>query len=131
MDKPKVCLTPIIRTALDDVISRINRSTVGVTVTDADRECAQLLLDRLAEFASENACDPRDDRTDSIAASNAWIDQKWADIQERYFDKLRRIAEGHDEINESNHDVIRVVVSIVVVKMMVSIRSQILERLIR
>jgi hypothetical protein len=129
--KPKIVITPLIRRALDDVINRVNASEIGVLIDDNDRRFAAEMIDKLAEFTAENAVDPPDAEHDSLAKSNAWIDQKWEDCQRQYFDRLLRIANGEAEIKQSDHEMIRSVMGVVAIKMMVSLRERLVQRLIR
>ena len=69
--------------------------------------------------------------TDSLARSEAWLDQQWTMIQDKYFDRLQRIAKGESEISDKDHEMLRIVIGAVVIDFMVGIRSEIVERLPR
>lgn len=124
-------ITPLIRRALEDLIDRVNASEIGVQLDDSDRQFAIQMLESLAEFTAERAVDPPDSENDTIAKSNAWIDQKWEECQRKYFDRMLRIANGEEEIRLSDHEMIRSVMGVVAIRMMVSLRERLVQRLIR
>lgn len=126
--KPKIAVTPLIRRALEDLIDRANRKVI--TISEQDRMYAQTMLDRLAEFSSEYAVDPRHEETDSLAKSEQWLDQQWQLIRDECFDRMRKLAEGAAFI-ESDFVMVRKVLSVVCVDLMADMRRQLVDRLIR
>lgn len=88
------------------------------------------MLDRLAEFASENAVDPKNEASDSLASSEAWLDQQWQLIKDECFDRMRKIAIG-GEFKEADFAMVRKVFSVLCVDLMVDMRSQLVDRWIR
>lgn len=128
MSKPKICVTPLIRRTLEEIIEKANKRIINISETD--RAYALAMLDRLAEFASENAIDPKNEASDSLASSEAWLDQQWQSIKDECFDRMRKIATG-DEFKESDFGMVRKVFSVVCVDLMVDMRSQLIDRTIR
>lgn len=129
--KSRVAVTPLIRQALEMVVGFVNNCPSTIKVSPEDAAYASAMLDRLADFASENAVDPQSEATDSLARSEAWLDQQWTMIQDKYFDRLQRIAKGESEISDKDHEMLRIVIGAVVIDFMVGIRSEIVERLPR
>ena len=129
--KSTVAVTPLIRQALEMVIGFVNKCQSAIDVTPEDAAYASEMLDNLAAWSAENAVDPKSEQTDSLARSEAWLDQQWKMIQDKYFDRMQRIAKGESEIADSDQEMIKLVIGTVVIDLMVGIRSEIVERIPR
>jgi len=102
----------------------------SVEIPEEDRQIARQMLDALADFANEVSIDPRNEESDSLARDGAALDWKWKLIQDKYLDRMYQIAtEGG--IRESDHEMIRIVLSTAWSHAIWNMRKHMLETIIR
>lgn len=114
-----------------EVIDSVNKTESRKHFTENDRAYAQAMLDCLGEFAQQNAVDGPDDHLRSLAFRDSQLDRWWKEIEQRYLPRLQQITLGEDSIAISDNEMLRFVLSTVVLHLMVEMRRKLVEGLIR
>ena len=128
---PKPVVTPAIRRALMEVIDSVNQTESRKRFTEEDRAHALAMLERLAEFAQQNAVDGPDEHLTSLAVRDSQLDQYWKEIEEKHLSRLQSIAVGESGITERDESMLRFVMATVVLHVIVGMRRKLVEGLIR
>lgn len=114
-----------------EVIDSVNKTESRKHFTEVDRAYALEMLERLAEFAQQNAVDGPDDQLSSLAVRDSQLDRYWKQIEEKFLHRMKSIAMEEVNITEQDEAMLLFVVKTVVLHLMVEMRRKIVEGLIR